>query len=328
MSTSVQAYLSDLGKHLHLRTPERREILRELGDHIEDRTQELAKEGLSSEEAMSRALRELGGSSSVASELYQVHSQGPWQHTALAVLPHVLLAIVFAFHLWTSPGWVALLLSGAVVISVVGWRKGRPTWAYPWLGYCLVAPIVSWGLAMSAVVFGAWSVISRGSLPLSVPLYLFIFGYVALSLWVVIRVVSKLSRPDWVMGSLTVLPVPFLAYWFIYFYDRREVLESSGYPLREVDGSAAMVFLVLAGITALFLRVSRRIVRMAILAIAAPSMIVLAWISYQSGPGFVAVFYFSALSLLVLLGPKLFDSKVSRQEEYIAALEDTAGGGA
>ena len=322
MPLSARNYLSDLGRHLHLDSSEEREILRELRDHIEDRSRELESEGMSTADAQSRALQELGGSDDIAEELYQVHSRASWHHTALAVLPHIVLAIIFAFHLWSSPGWLALLLAGTVIMSAIGWRKGRPKWTYSWLGYSLVAPFVSWGLAMSAVVYGAWSVLTKGTLPLSIPLYMVIFGYVAISIWIVVRVASKLVRPDWVMGSLTILPVPFLVYWFVYFYDRRDVLESSGYPLRDVDSSAAIVFLVLAGTTALFLRISRRVIRVALLAVAAPSLIVLAWISLQGGPGFVALFLFCAFSMLVLLAPKLFDSRSAPRPEPISILEE------
>jgi hypothetical protein len=322
MPSSAWTYLSDLRKHLHLDSDDEREILQELRDHIEDRTREIESEDVPTAEAQSRALEELGGSHDIAEELYRVHTRASWHHTALAVLPHVALAMIFALHLWTSPGWIALLLAGVVIMSAVGWRKGRPKWTYSWLGYSLAAPFVSWGLAMTAVVYGAWSVLTRGALPLSIPLYLVIFGYVAVSIWIVVRVASKLVRPDWVMGSLTILPVPFLAYWFVYFYDRRELLESSGYPLREADGSAAVVFLVLAGTTALFLRISRRVVRVALLAVAAPSLIVLAWISLQGGPGFVALFLFCAFSMLVLLAPKLFDSRAASSRESAPVLED------
>ena len=88
--------------------------------------------------------------------MYSVHSQGSCYHTALAVLPHICLSVLFAFGLWTQPGWFVMLLFASLVISAFGWKKGRPSWTHPWLGYTLIAPIVSWGLAMSAVGYGAW----------------------------------------------------------------------------------------------------------------------------------------------------------------------------
>ena len=305
MTLLIRGYLSDLGRQLHLRPGEEREILHELQAHIEDKTSELIEAGVSSDEALDHALKDLGTSERIAQEFYQVHSRGSWYHTVLAVLPHILLSVMFAFHLWTTPAWVAFMLAVVLIIGVLGWRKGRPRWTYPWLGYCLVVPIVSWGLAMSAVAYGAWSVITRGFLPLGIPIYFVSFAYVAFSLWVVIKIVSRAARPDWIMASLAGLPIPFLAYWFFYFYNRSDFPRSEA----SVDSSAAIVFLVLAAITAIFFRIGKRLVRVGLLAITAPSMVVLAWFSYQGGTGYVALFSFSAISLAVLLSPALFDLK-------------------
>ena len=315
MASLMQGYLTDLGRRLHLDRLEEREIIHELRDHVEDKAQELIETGVASDEAEVHALKDLGAPKNIASQLYEVHSRGSWYHTVLAVLPHILIALMFALHLWTAPGWVVLMLVVALVISFIGWRKGRPSWTYPWLGYCLVAPIVSWGLAMSAVGYGAWGIVTRGALPLGVPIYLASFVYIAFSLWIVIRFVSKVARPDWVMASLAGLPIPFLAYWFFYFYRRDDMLRPTGQPLGEIDSSAAIVFLILAGATAIFFRIGRRLVRVALLAITAPSMIVLAWLSYRGGPGYLAMFVFCAISLAILLSPALFDLKNGRAED-------------
>jgi hypothetical protein len=114
------------------------------------------------------------------------------------------------------------------------------------------------------------------------------------------------------MASLAALPLPFLAYWFFYFYSRDDVLQATGQRLQEVDSSVAVVFLVLAAATAIFFRLGRRVIRVALLVITAPSIIVLAWFSYQGGPGYVALFMFCAVSLALLLSPALFDLKDSQ----------------
>ena len=326
MSAVKRGYLNDLGRQLHLEPREQEEILHELEAHIEDKAQELMEDGVSSDEALSHALNDLGPYHNVARQFYEVHSRGSWYHTALAVLPHLLLSLTFALHLWTAPVWVFTMMMVAIVTSVIGWRMGRPRWTYPWLGYCLMAPIVSWGLAMSAVGYGAWGVLTRGALPLGIPIYAASFAYIAFSLWLVIRVVSRVARADWVMASLAVLPIPFLAYWLFYFYNREETLQSAGLRLQEVDSSAAVVFLILAVATAIFFRIGRRLVRVALLVITTPSMIVLAWLSYQGGPSYVAVFLYSAISLAVLLSPALFDLKEDHAEPHAFPLEQRARG--
>ena len=310
MTLKMRGYFGDLGRRMHLPPSEETEILHELRDHVEDRAQELVAEGIPSDEALAQALKDLGASATIASQFYQVHSKGSWYHTALAVLPHILLSLMFALHLWTSPGWVALMFGVALTISVIGWKLGgRPRWTYPWLGYCLLVPMVSWGLAMSAVGYGAFAVMARGALPLSIPIYIASFVYFAVSLWVVIRIVSKVARPDWVMVSLAILPLPFLAYWFFYFYTRADPMGATGHSLREFDSSAAIVFLVIAVATAIFFRIGRRMVRIGLLVVTTPSMVILAWLSRQGGPDYVAAFVFLAVSLTVLLSPALFDLK-------------------
>ena len=242
MNASKHGYFAALSRHLHLEPRAQNEIVYELQSHVEEKTWELIEAGVSSDEAINHALNDLGPSRSVASEFYAVHSRVSWYHTALAVLPHILLSLMFAFHLWSTPLWVVLMLLVALAISAFRWRMGPPKWTYPWLGYCLVAPVVSWGLAMSAVGYGVWGVLSKGSLPLSIPIYAASFMYIALSLWVVIKIVSRVARPDWVMASITVLPIPFLAYWFFYFYNGSETIASGARPLHEVDSSALLSF--------------------------------------------------------------------------------------
>ena len=239
------------------------------------------------------------------------------------MLPHVLLSLVFALGLWTAPGWLAIVFLAAVVISVFGWRQGRPTWTYPWLGYCLVAPLVSWGLAMSTVGYGAWGVLTRGVLPLGIAIYIASFVYIAVSLWVVIKIVSRVGHRDWVMVSLAAMPVPFLVYWFQFYYSREGLTAAREGYFQRVDASAAVVFLILAGATALFFRFSRRVVRVALLLVTAPSMVVLSWLSYQGGPGYMAAFTVAAMVLVVLLAPALMDKGPDVIEDPFTLIEDT-----
>lgn len=308
MTSLALRYLSDVARHLHLASTDKDEILTEIRDHIEDSARELMDEGLPSDAAISYFIDELGRPQSLAEQMYSVHSQGSWYHTALAVLPHICLSVLFAFGLWTQPGWFVMLLFASLVISAFGWKKGRPSWTHPWLGYTLIAPIVSWGLAMSAVGYGAWWVLTEGTLPLGSAIYFVSFVYVAVSLWIVIRILSKVAQRNWVMASVTVLPIPFLVYWFVFFYQEQLLVAGqTGRPVQGVETSAAIVFLVLAAATALFFRISRRVVRVGLLAIMVPSTFVLGWLSYQRGPGHMALFVASAIALVIVLAPALYD---------------------
>ena len=311
MRSKSNRFIENVVSGLHLDPVQSTEIVDELQAHIEDRAQDLVDDGLSVDHALRQATIELGESDSIAKGFYEVHSRRSWRHAFSGALPHILLALMFALHVWTEPVIVAVMLGTALVISVLGWRAGRPTWTFPWLGYCILIPLISWGLAMSAVGYGAWGVLSRGSLPLDIPIYIVSLAYIALSMWVVIKVVSRVARNDWLMASLTVLPIPFLAYWFLYFYNQQELFDQSanriGLTLQEIDSTAAIIFLIMAAATIVFFRVGRRTVRLALLAITTPSVVVLAWLVYKSGIGALAVFAFAIISIAVLMSPALFD---------------------
>ena len=257
MTSLLHVYLQDLERQLHLERPERSEILFELRHHIEDNARELMDEGITADDAFSSSIEDLGGTKSLARRLYEVHSQGTWHHTALAVLPHLLLSAVFGLGWWRAPLWVSVLLIVAVAISVYGWTTGRPAWTYPWLGYSIIAPIVAWGLAMTALGYGAWGVLTQGSLPLSSPIYIASIAYLAASLWVIFRIVSRVASLDWVLASLTIFPLPFIIYWTYFFYPGSGAPHLDAQGLHAVSASAAIMFLAVAVATAIFLRVGR-----------------------------------------------------------------------
>ncbi|MDP6453073.1 MAG: hypothetical protein QF898_07170, partial [SAR202 cluster bacterium] len=78
---------------------------------------------------------------------------------------------------------------------------------------------------------------------------------------------------------------------------------------------------------AVFYRIGKRLVRVALLLITAPSLIVLAWMSVQGGRGYMGVFLFAVMSMAVLLSPALFDLKDNREElaEYVSGIDPTRG---
>ena len=94
MTSLARRYISDVARHLHLASTDQDDILTEIRDHIEDAARELEDEGLPSDAAISYAIDELGRPQSLADQMYTVHTQGSWYHTALAVLPHIALSVL------------------------------------------------------------------------------------------------------------------------------------------------------------------------------------------------------------------------------------------
>ena len=167
------------------------------------------RRGLTYEEARERSLRDLGQPEAIARGMYSVHSKASWRDIIIATLPHLLLASLFALHLWTKYILLAVVLVGISFIALKAWRSGRPKWTYTWLGYSMAAPILSWMLALTAVGYGAWVFVTTGSLPFSFPIYILLVAYVPFSLWIMHRVIARVVRQDWLLASLTALPFPF-----------------------------------------------------------------------------------------------------------------------
>ena len=197
------------------------------------------------------------------------------------MLPHLLLSAVFALGWWNAPVWVPALLIAAVATSVWGWRQGRPTWIYTWLGYSIIAPPASWVLATSTLGIGAWEMFTKGVASMDVPIYIASVLYLAGSVWIIWRIVPRVARLDFVLASLAVLPMPFIIYWTYFFYAGGQGLQSDPVALQGVNASASVAFLFIAVATALFLRLSKRLARAAVLVVAAAAVAVFWWMNHQ-----------------------------------------------
>ena len=76
---SRRLYLDSVAAHLGtLPRVEREEILAELSGHVDDRSTALRASGLQEEEAMRKALADLGSAEEVGRSLRRVHERGTW----------------------------------------------------------------------------------------------------------------------------------------------------------------------------------------------------------------------------------------------------------
>ncbi len=280
----LRAYLSELDQALHLDPRERAEIIAEIHGHVDERALELEDQGLGRASATTQALWELGEPHDLAKEYYSSHSASSWRDILLAALPHLALAVIFAFHLWTDLLWVVVALSGAAIIAVLAWRGGRPTWTYPWLGYALAAPALSWALAMAAVGYGAWSFATQGTLPFALPLYLGIVLWVPISLSLVLRVARRVVLHDWLVVSLAALPMPFIATWFFLLHWHGGQLVPDKIRAMDAGTDTAMVFVALALTTALYMKVGKRSFRILLVLVTVPSLAALVASTYLTYP--------------------------------------------
>ena len=322
MDRELQSYFHALTRKLKLDRDTNREIVLELQSHLEEKIQELEEEGLTHEEARSRALLELGQPDIIARGMYSVHSRGSWRDILLATLPHLLLASLFALHLWNRYLLVVVLLIGIAFVTRRGWKSGRPKWTYTWLGYSMAAPALSWLMALSALGYGAWRYFTTGDLPFSFPIYLLLIAYVPFSLWIMVNVLMKVVRQDWLLASLTALPFPFLTSWVLFPNWQGGLWSANAAQVREADTDRALVFLALAVTTGVFLKVGQRLIKIGLLTASTAMLVVFTVVAIPLGFGILSAILITLASVAFLLSPAILQSRLDRSEPSYPPLEE------
>ncbi len=301
------SYLSNLARRLHLAPSDKDDILREMEGHLEERTAEMEKAGLPPPEARRRASQHMGRPGAVAGDLYAVHSRGSWRDILLATLPHLLLAALFALHLWTEILVLMVAMALFTFIAYRGWKNSGAKWTYSWLGYCLAAPTISWIMAFMALGYAGYTLLTRGSLPFGIPLLLALIIYVPISLWILAGVIMRLVKRDWLLASFTALPFPFLTSWIL-FLNWQGFLWSGSSKIQETDIDRVVVFLALAVTTVIFFKVGRRLVQISLLTLSTALMVVYTVVAIPLTFGILAVILVILSSVAFLFSPAILDA--------------------
>jgi hypothetical protein len=279
---NIRSYLAELDDELHLERHERSEIIAEIRTHMEDRTAELENQGVPHQTATERAMQDLGTPHELGKAYYSSHSSGSWRDVILAMLPHMAVASIFALHLWTHLFWMVAALILVSIIAVGAWRMGRPQWAYPWFGYALAAPALSWMLTIAAIGYGVWTFVTGGSLPLAPGLYLGMALGVPVTLFITIRIARKLVLHDWLVVSLAALPLPLIATWLFLLHWHNGLVDPDQLRAVQVDASTALVFVALGLTTAVYMLLGQRRWRIALTLVAVPILAASATAVYQT----------------------------------------------
>ena len=324
MDGELHSYFHALTRKLKLDPNTSREIVLELQGHLEEKIQELEEEGLTHDEALSRAMRDLGQPDLIARGMYSVHSKGSWRDILLATLPHFLLASLFALHIWTRYLLVFVLLIGVSFVTFMAWKSGKPKWTYTWLGYSMAAPALSWLMALIALGYGAWKYFTTGSLPFSFPLYLLIIAYIPFSLWIMGRVVLRIVRQDWLLASLTALPFPFLTSWMLFLNWHGGLWAVNTSEFRETDAGMALVFLALAVTTGVFLKVGHRFLKIGLLTTSTTVLVMFTIAAIPMSLSLLSMILITLASVAFLLSPAILQSRLDRREHAYPSIE---GGG-
>ena len=253
----------------------------------------------------------MGAPETVADRMYRVHSPGMWRDVLLAVVPHFLLASLFALHLWSHFFLVALLLIGIALVTWRNWRAGNPSkWSYSWMGYTLAAPALSWLLSLIALAYGGWTLVTTGSLPFNVVLFVLLIGYVPFSMWIIFGVARKVMQRDWLLASLTALPFPFLTSWVLFLNWQGGLWRGSAEGIQGTDTAQAFIFLALAVTTAVFLKVGHRALKIGLLTLITAVLVAISAAALPVSLSFLAILLMIVASVVFLLSPAVLESRL------------------
>ena len=267
-------FVGALSRNIHLRAAKKKEIISELEHHLEDKAVELAKQGVRRETAASLALKQMGDPVALARLFQEVHSVVGFREMALAVVPHFLLAGLVAFKLCDSFLAVALTLAFIGGVTWLNWRKGNPgIWSYPWLGLTLVAPMVFLLMALIGPGKSVHGVLAANPFPISLYLVLFFMGYVAAVLWVLVRIVYRFVKHEWLLVVFSALPMAAVTGWVLIAQWRDPSWGTQTGILGWYEAPWVFVFLAVAGLTATFLKFGHPHVRVGHLIISTASLV-------------------------------------------------------
>jgi hypothetical protein len=262
MHAEVAIYLDEVRTHLHLDPETESRIISELRSHLQEKVAELQERGASELEATREALASFGGARVIARLTYEAYSKGSWVEALISCQPHMIVAALFATHVWRQPVMLAVAFAAIVLIAVLGSRRGAPTWSYPWIGYAVFPFLILTGMSWDPVVRTV-TYVARGTGE-PAPLWeLTLLGALCVfSIWLVASTTVRTARRDWILASLMLLPLPVLAIWLI------TVSHSDGFVLnllRSVEvrfsrWDAAMAYFctTLGVASVLFIRVRQR----------------------------------------------------------------------
>ncbi len=283
-------YLDSLKNYLRLDFTVKDEFVREIRGHLEDKIRELREDGMSEEEANATAIKFLGSPRILAQQIYEVYSQGSWQETLFAVLPHFLTASLFALRWWSNPLWLGLIVAGVIATVIYGWCHGKPTWLFSWLGYLLI-PVVAAGV-MLLYLPGDWAWVAA-------------LFYVPLAIFILVLVARQILKIDWLFVSLMMIPIPIVLGWVMVLSTSDIFLGSE--RVHEAASWIAFSFALLALSVATFIRVRQRWLKAGALLVCATMVLAVMALISNNALSLWAWLLLSLLALSHLFVPALLE---------------------
>jgi hypothetical protein len=286
--------------------------------HFEDEIEELCQAGFSAPEAVDEATRRFGRPKDIGREIYEVYNWGTWSQALLAGVPHLLIAVTFALHLWRASSWLLFVSLVVAGVTVYAWRHGRPAWCYSWLGYFV--------MILLAAVFLVLFIVGRSLalfMPESSALWVAVVVYVAVALGLFGCIVVRVVRRDWLFASLMLLPFPVILVWLIALENDVGLAEYTKQGFQSSDLGVALTFLALAGVAGIFIRLRQRLLKISALSLGMLLIQAMVWRFTESGFNTVICFLFALFLTCLLVSPVILQNKVVHREEEVEASDNS-----
>jgi hypothetical protein len=262
MHRQVSSYLDEVKTHLHLDPRTERRVISELSTHFDEKVGDLSVQGLSEEEAARTALDSFGDARSIARLLYEAHSRGSWTDALIGCQPHLIVAALFATHVWRHPLLLGLAFAVIAIIAMLAWRNGSAPWMYSWMGYAVLPLLIVSYLSLDPVSRTVSFILSGQGAP--APFWhLGLLGLLdVFTVWLIATTSVAVARRDWLLLSLMLLPLPILGLWLITVTQSAGVVADAMRNIESrfshLDGAMGFLFLVLGVTTALVVRLRQR----------------------------------------------------------------------
>ncbi len=310
----IETYLKEIRSYLRLDPTTEHRVLGELQTYFDEKIDELETEGFSEAEAVRQAISSFGKPRTVAKLIHEAHSRGSWLEALLAAQPHLLGAALFATHLWSHPFTLVAAFTVLLLVALLGWLKGRPNWLYPWIG-CAFAPIL-------AVVFLSRNFLSvsvlrlilgSGVAPEQVKLLLFVALY-GVAFAIVLIVVLRIVRRDWLLVSFMLVPLPVLGIWISAIDSVGDILYSTGLPAHQWDLGMVLALLLLGAVSAVFIRIRQRVFKTGLLLVVGVGSTIVAGWSMLAARSFFNLLLLTGISLFTFLLPATLETVLGHGE--------------
>ncbi len=318
MLPEVGYYLREVHGLLHLDPRTKKVVLAELRTYFQEKIQELRAEGLSEREATRVAIECCGRPKIIARRMYESYSHGTLPEAACASLPHLIVAFLFASHLWSHPAWSLPAMTVIVVVTLFAWWNGRPSWLYPWIGYSLLLMLIG-GWVSEPILGQPLSFALHGGPMPNFPFFFPVLAFVLLSISIIVVTTIRVAWRDWILASLMLVPLPLLGGWLASINGMQGFLQGPGPALHQLDSGMALALVALAVTSAGFVLVRQRVLKIG--GLAAVGTLSSATLAHNvwGEQGLFGLLFASFLLLFIILSPALLRILFDEEEPLPAA---------